>query len=173
MLKPPDDKEAAILRTLDPNPYTAIVRGKDKGTGIGLIEAYDLNTSADSVLANISTRGFVETNDNVLFGGFIAGNQTGNTRILVRALGPSLKNILPNALDDTFLELHDRNGATVATNDNWKENQRADIEATGLPPKHDLESAMVRTVIPDAYTVIVRGKNNTMGVGLVEIFNIK
>jgi hypothetical protein len=173
MLKPQDDKEAAILRTLDPNHYTAIVRGKDRGTGIGLIEAYDLDTSADSVLANISTRGFVETNDNVLFGGFIAGNQTGNTRILVRALGPSLKNILPNALDDTVLELHDRNGATVATNDNWKENQRADIEATGLPPKHDLESAMVRTVIPDAYTVIVRGKNNTMGVGLVEIFNIK
>jgi PKD repeat protein len=170
---PEEDEESVILRTLDPNPYTAIVRGKDRTTGIGLIEAYDLDTSVASVLANISTRGFVETNDNVMIGGFIAGNHTGNTRILVRALGPSLKNVLPNALDDTFLELHDRNGATVATNDNWKENQRADIEATGIPPSHNLESAMVRTVIPDAYTVIVRGKNNSVGVGLVEIYNIK
>jgi hypothetical protein len=170
---PEDEKESVILRTLEPNPYTAIVRGKDRTTGIGLIEAYDLDTSVASVLANISTRGFVETNDNVMIGGFIAGNHTGNTRILVRALGPSLKNVLPAALDDTFLELHDRNGATVATNDNWKENQRAEIEATGIPPSHDLESAMVRTVIPDAYTVIVRGKNNTVGVGLVEIYNIK
>ena len=172
-LAPTDDKESAILRTLDPGLYTAIVAGKDRTTGIAVIEAYDLDTSSSSILANISTRGFVETNDNVLFGGFIAGNQPANTRILVRAIGPSLKSTLPNALDDPFLELHDRNGATVATNDNWKDNQRADIEATGIPPSHDLESALVRTVIPDAYTVIVRGNNNGMGVGLVEIYNIK
>lgn len=172
-LAPMDDNESAILRTLNPGAYTAIVQGKDRTTGIALIEAYDLDSSTTTKLANISTRGFVETNDNVLFGGFIAGNQPNNTRILVRAIGPSLKNILPNALDDPFLELHDRNGATVATNDNWKDNQRADIEATGIPPSHDLESAMVRTVIPDAYTVIVRGKNNAIGVGLVEIYNIK
>lgn len=172
-LAPEDDKESVILRTLDPGPYTAIVRGNNNATGIALIEAYDLDRSVTTVLANISTRGFVETNDNVLIGGFIAGNQPADTRILVRAIGPSLKNILPNALDDPFLELHDRNGATVATNDNWKDNQRADIEATGIPPSHDLESAMVRTVIPDAYTVIVRGKNNTVGVGLVEIYNIR
>ena len=172
-LAPTDDNESAILRTLNPGAYTAIVRGKDRTTGIALVEAYDLDSSAASILANISTRGFVETNDNVLFGGFIAGNHPDNTRILVRAIGPSLQNILPNTLDDPFLELHDRNGATVATNDNWKDNQRADIEATGIPPSHDLESAMVRTVIPDAYTAIVRGKNNEMGVGLVEIYNIK
>jgi PKD repeat protein len=172
-LAPQDDKESAIMRTLDPGLYTAIVQGKDRTTGIALIEAYDLDSSTSTILANISTRGFVETNDNVLFGGFIAGNQTANTRILVRALGPSLKNTLPNALDDPFLELHDRNGATVATNDNWKDNQRADIEATGIPPSHDLECALVRMVIPDAYTVIVRGNNNAMGVGLVEIYNIK
>jgi PKD repeat protein len=172
-LAPQDDKESAILRTLDSGPYTAIVRGKDRTTGIALVEAYDLDKSVATKLANISTRGFVETNDNVLFGGFIAGNQPANTRVLVRAIGPSLKNVLPNALDNPFLELHDRNGATVATNDNWKDNQRADIEATGIPPSHDLESALVRTVIPDAYTVIVRGKNDTVGVGLVEIYNIK
>jgi hypothetical protein len=172
-LAPQDDNEAAILRTLDPGLYTAVLQGKARTTGIALIEAYDLDSSPSTVLANISTRGFVETNDNVLFGGFIAGNQSGNTRILVRAIGPSLKNSLPNALDDPFLELHDRNGATVATNDNWKDNQQDDIEQTGIPPSHDLESAMVRTVIPDAYTVIVRSRDNTVGVGLVEIYNIK
>ena len=172
-LAPADDKESAISRALDPGPYTAIVRGKNRTTGIALIEAYDTDLSGATLLANISTRGFVETDDNVLIGGFIAGNRNGNTRILIRARGPSLKNLLPNALDDTFLELHDRNGATVATNDNWKDNQRTDIEATGIPPSHDLESAIVRTVIPDAYTAIVRGKNNTVGVGLVEIYNIR
>jgi hypothetical protein len=172
-LAPKDDRESAILRSVRPGAYTAVLRGKDSTTGIALVEAYDLGTASDSVLANISSRGFVETDDNVMIGGFILGNNSGDSRVLVRAIGPSLKNVLPNALDDPFLELHDRNGATVATNDNWKDNQRAEIEATGIPPSHDLESAMVRTVIPDAYTVIVRGKNNTTGVGLVEIYNIK
>ena len=172
-LAPQDEKESAILLTLNKGSYTVIVRGKDQAMGIGLVEAYDLDQAADSILANISTRGFVETGDHVLIGGFIAGNHSANTKILVRAIGPSLKNTLPNALDDTFLELYDRNGALVANNDNWKDNQRAAIEATGIPPSHDLESAMVRTVIPDAYTVIVRGKNNAVGVGLVEVYNIR
>ena len=172
-LAPTDDKESAILQTLTPGNYTAIVRGKDNSTGIALVEAYDLNTAANSILANISTRGFVETGDNALIGGFIAGNQSGSTRILVRAIGPSLKSKLPNALDDPVLELHDRNGATIATNDNWKDNQRTEIEATGIPPTNDLESAIVRTLPPAAYTAIVRGKDNTTGIGLVEIYNIK
>jgi hypothetical protein len=93
--------------------------------------------------------------------------------VLIRAIGPSLADRVSDALADPFLELHDRNGATVATNDNWKDNQQADIEATGIPPQNDLESAMVRNVIPDAYTAIVRGKGNTVGVGLVEIYNLR
>ena len=170
---PNDDKESAILRTLSPGAYTAILRGKDNTTGIALVEAYDLDTAADSLLANISTRGFVETGDNVMIGGIIVGHHTVSTKVLIRAIGPSLKNRLPNALDDTFLELHDRNGNTIATNNNWKDSQRAEIEATGIPPTHDLESAMVRMVAPDSYTAIVRGANNSIGVGLVEIYNIR
>jgi len=172
-LAPSDDRESAILRTLPPGAYTAIVRGKDGSTGIGLVEAYDLDSGADSVLANISSRGFVETGDNVMIGGFIAGNQSGNTKVLLRAIAPSLKSQLPNALDDPVLELHDSNGATMATNDNWKDDQRAEIEATGIPPTHDLESAIVRTLTPEAYTAIIRGTNNTVGVGLVEIYNLR
>lgn len=172
-LAPKDDRESAILRTLDPGPYTAVVRGKDNDTGIALVEAYDRDTSAASVLANISSRGFIETGDNVMIGGFIAGHETGSTKVLLRAIAPSLKGTLPAALDDPILELHDRDGTTIATNDNWKDDQRAEIEATGIPPTHDLESAIVRTLAPDAYTAIVRGTNNTVGVGLVEIYNIK
>jgi len=172
-LAPSDDKESAILRTLNPGAYTAILRGKDDSSGIGLVEAYDLNTAADSIVANISSRGFVETGDNVMIGGFILGNQSGSAKVLVRAIAPSLKNQLAEAMEDPVLELHDRNGALIASNDNWKDNQQAEIEATGIPPTHDLESAMVRTVAPAAYTVIVRGTNNTIGVAVVEIYNLK
>jgi hypothetical protein len=172
-LAPNDDRESAIWRTIAPGPYTAILRGKDSNTGIALVEAYDLETAADSIIANISSRGFVETDDNVLIGGFILGSHSGSAKVLVRAIAPSLKNQLPDAMDDPVLELHDRNGATIATNDNWKDNQRAEIEATGIPPSNDFESAMVRIVAPAAYTAIVRGKDNTVGVAVVEIYNIR
>jgi hypothetical protein len=172
-LAPSDDRESAILRSLDPGRYTAIVRGKDNTTGIALVEAYDIQKNLSSVLANISTRGFVETDDNVMIGGFITGNNSASTRILIRAIAPSLKDKVPNAMDDPFLELHDRNGATIATNDNWKDNQRTEIEQTGIPPTNDLESAIVRTLPPDNYTAIVRGKNNTTGIALVEVYNIR
>jgi hypothetical protein len=173
-IPPSDDKESAIIRTLAPGAYTAILRGKDNTTGIALVEAYDRSPAANSVLANISSRSLVETGDNVLIGGFTAGNQPASTKILVRALGPSIKNQLPNALDDPTLELHDSNGATLATNDNWKESpERTQIEGTGIPPSHDLESAIIRTLAPAAYTAIVRGKNNGLGVGVVEIYNIR
>ena len=172
-LAPSDDRESAILRELAPGAYTAVVRGKDNNTGIALVEAYDREMGADSVLANISSRGFVETGDNVMIGGFIAGNNSGSAKVLIRAIAPSLKNQLPNALDDPLLELRDRNGNAIATNDNWKDDQRTEIEDTGIPPSHDLESAIVRTLAPEAYTAIVRGVNNTVGVGLVEIYNIR
>ena len=172
-LAPSDDKESAILQTLAPGPYTAVVRGKDNGTGIALVEVYDREISADAALANISSRGFVETGDNVMIGGFIAGNNAGSTKVLVRAIAPSLKNELPAALDDPVLELRDKNGGIIALNDNWKDDERTEIEATGIPPSHDLESAIVRSLAPDAYTAIVRGANDTIGIALVEIYNIK
>lgn len=172
-LAPSDDRESAIIRTLDPGAYTAILRGANNTTGIALVEVYD-RSSANSLLANISSRSFVETGDNVLIGGFIAGNQPGSTQILVRAIGPSIKNQVPNALDDPTLDLHDSNGATLASNDNWKDSpQRSQIEATGIPPSHDFESAIFRTVAPAPYTAIVRGKNGGLGIGLVEIYNIR
>ena len=151
--------------------YTAIVRGVNNGTGIGLVEAYDLDRTVDSKLANISTRGFVQTGDNVLIGGLIvAGQDPSFLKVIVRAIGPSLP--VPGALGDPTLELHDGNGALIASNDNWRSDQEAEIIATGIPPSNDLESAIVRNLAPGNYTAIVRGVNNTTGVALVEAYGL-
>jgi hypothetical protein len=150
------------------------VSGKNNGIGVGLVEAYDLDQAADSELANISTRGFVETGDNVMIGGFIVGGG-GSTNVIVRAIGPSLADAtppVPGALPDPVLELHDGNGATLASNDNWRDTQEAEIIATTVPPTNDLESAIVMTLAPGAYTAVVSGKNNTTGVALVEAYNL-
>jgi hypothetical protein len=172
-LAPTDDNESAISRIINPGQYTAIVRGKNNTTGIALVEVYDRNSGTDSKFANISTRGFVETGDNVLIGGFILGAQSGNARVLTRATGPSLKPGLAQAMDDPTLELFDQNGTSIATNDNWKDApNRAEIEATGVQPKNDAESAILMSVPPTPYTAIVRGKNNTGGIALVEVYNV-
>ena len=171
-IAPSHDNESAILRNLAPGAYTAVLKGVNNSTGLALVEVYDLGLLANSLLANISSRSFVETADNVLIGGFITGNHPANSAILVRALGPSLKSQLPNAIDDPLLELRDANGAAIASNDNWKDSpERAQIEGTGIPPSNDLESAIYRNLAPGQYTAIVRGKNN--GVGVVEIYNIR
>jgi hypothetical protein len=172
-LAPTDDKESAILQTLTPGNYTAIVRGINNTTGVALVEVYDLAKGVNSILANISSRGYVDAGDNVMIGGFIAGNNSAATKVLVRAIGPSLNGKVPNALDDPILELHDSNGTTIETNDNWKDSpERTEIEASGIAPTNDLESAILRTVLPANYTAIVRGKNGP-GVGVVEVYNIK
>ena len=155
-LAPSDDLESAIIRTLDPGLYTAVVNGKNGATGVGLVEAYDLDLSATSQLGNLSTRGFVGTGTNVMIGGFILGGGGKEVNVVVRALGPSLTDFgVTGALADPTLELHDENGALIQDNDNWKETQQADIEATGLQPTNDLESAIFRTLAPGAYTAIV------------------
>jgi hypothetical protein len=133
------------------------------------VEAYDLNRSVDSKLANISTRGLVQTGDNVLIGGLIVLGQN-PLRVIVRAIGPSLP--VPGALGDPTLELHDGNGALIASNDNWRSDQEAEIIATTIPPTNDLESAIVRTLSPAAYTAIVRGVNNTTGIAVVEAYGL-
>lgn len=174
-LAPTDDRESVILRTLSPGEYTAIIRGKDGGTGVGLVEAYDLDRSGDSVLANISTRGFVETGDNVLIGGFIAGRQTGATNVVVRAIGPSLAGEgVPQPLQDPTVELFNRNGDMVNANDDFASSpQQAEIESLGLAPEDSRESALLQTVAPGEYTAIVRGKGDSpTGVALVEVYNI-
>jgi len=169
--QPQNDLESAIISTLDPGSYTAVVSGKDGGTGVGLVEGYDLDQAVDSQLGNISTRGFVETGTNVMIGGFILGGESGNANVVVRALGPSLTAFgVTGALADPTLELHDQNGALVQSNDNWKETQQTEIEATDLQPTNDLESAIFETLAPGAYTAIVAGKDDLTGVGLVEVY---
>jgi hypothetical protein len=141
-------------------------------TGIGVVEVYDLAPEVSASLANISSRGFVETGDNVMIGGFIGGNQ--GSQVIVRALGPSLTQFgIVNALADPILELHYADGAVIAFNDNWRDTDQAAIEATGIPPSNDLESAIVATLVPGNYTAIVRGQNDTSGVGLVEVYDLQ
>ena len=179
-LQPGNDLESAIVATLNPGTYSVVMAGKNGGTGIGLIEIYDLDQNANARLANISSRGFVDTNDNVMIGGFIVGGPTGEDgRVLIRALGPSLTNLgVTDALSDPSLELHDGKGVTIATNDNWKvrsdgTSQEAEIESTTTEPTNDFESALVRILVPGNYTAVVRGNNNGTGVGLVEIYNLQ
>jgi FG-GAP repeat len=172
-IPPTNNLESSIVATLDPGPYTAIVAGKNNGTGIGLVEVYDLDQAADSQLANISTRGFVDMGDNVMIGGFIVGGQT-STTILVRAIGPSLSEVgVLDPLLDPTLELHNSNGTLIGSDDNWKDSQQAEIEATTIPPTDDRESAIVQDLDPGAYTAIVRGKNDTTGVALMEVYNLQ
>jgi hypothetical protein len=170
-IPPTNDLESAIVATLPANnsAYTAIVRGVNNGTGIGVVEAYDLDRTVDSKLANISTRGLVQTGDNVLIGGLIMVGPD-PLRVIVRAIGPSLP--LPGALGDPTLELRDGNGALIAFNDNWRSDQEAEIIATTIPPTNDLESAIVRNLVPGTYTAIVRGANNTVGVAVVEVYGL-
>jgi hypothetical protein len=173
-LAPTNVAESAIIRTLSPGNYSATLRGKNDATGIGLVEVYDLDSAADSKLANISTRAFVEAGNNVLIGGIIGGGNGSQPKVLIRAIGPSLTPFgVPNALQNPVLELHDKNGATIATNDDWESDQKAAIEATGLQPSNPKESAILATLQPTNYTAIVKGANNTAGVGLVEVYHLQ
>jgi Galactose oxidase, central domain len=169
-LPPSDDLESAVIMTLEPAAYTAVVRGLNDTTGVGLIEIYDLDAMVDSKLANISTRGFVQTEDNVMIGGLIILG-VNPTTTLVRAIGPSLP--VSGALQDPTLELHNSDGATIAVNDNWRSDHEAEITATTLAPTNDAESAILATLVPSAYTAIVRGANGTTGVALVEVYDLE
>lgn len=169
-IPPSNDYDSAIVQSLAPGAYTAVLAGKGVTTGIGLVEVYDLDLTVDSKLANIATRGFVGQNDNVLIGGTIVLG-SGSTSVLFRALGPSLPGVA-NALQDTTLELYNGQGQQVATNDNWQDSQAAAIQATTIPPNDPREAAILHQLNPGAYTAIVRGKNNTTGVALIEAYQI-
>jgi hypothetical protein len=173
-IAPTDSRESAIIAILNPGSYTAVVRGKNDTTGIAVVEVYDLgvaslDVSSEARLAQISTRGTVSTGDNVMIGGFIISGTA--TKIIARAIGPELNGIVPGALQDTVLELRDGSGSLVASNDDWRSRQEQEIIATTVAPKDDRESAIVATLAPGNYTGIVRGKDNTTGVGLVEVYN--
>ncbi len=168
-IPPLNDYESALVQTLDPGAYTVILAGKGGTTGVGLVELYDLDLNANSKLANISTRGVVGQNDNVLIGGtIILGN--GSTTVLFRAIGPSLP--LGGKLQDPTLELYDGQGHLLEANDNWADSNGPAIQATTIPPADPREAAILRSLTPGAYTAIVRGKGNTTGVAVVEAYQI-
>ncbi|MEY2510588.1 MAG: hypothetical protein QOE26_1351 [Verrucomicrobiota bacterium] len=177
-LAPKNELESALWGVINPGAYTVVVRGKDDAAGIGLFEVYDLDQAADAALANISTRGLTQTADDVMIGGIIVGGGTigATTTVVVRAIGPSIP--ISGALADPTLELRDGNGGLVAFNDNWKtradgSSQQAEIEATTIPPSQDQESALLQTLAPDNYTAIVRGKNDSTGIALVEVYHLR
>ncbi|MEP6975469.1 MAG: SGNH/GDSL hydrolase family protein, partial [Spartobacteria bacterium] len=170
---PTDPLESAILTTLDPGSYTVILRGQSGGTGVGLVEAYDLDSASQSTLGNTSTRGLVQTGDDVLIGGFIVGNGDNDT-VVIRAIGPSLAaSGVSNPLADPTLDLYDSNGALIRSDDNWRDTQESLLQSTGLAPTNDLESAIIRSLTPGSYTAVVRGKDGGTGVALVEVYNLQ
>ncbi|HEV2840028.1 MAG TPA: DPP IV N-terminal domain-containing protein [Chthoniobacterales bacterium] len=175
--QPGDDRESVIMATLPPAPYTAILSGQNQTTGVALVELYDDDGQlSDSVLANISTRGFVQTGENVMIGGFILGSSTGETSVVIRGIGPSLSELgLTNVLADPTLELHDGNGALLISNDNWMDDplSAAQLTASGLAPQNPNESGIFTSLPPGAYTAILAGQNGGVGIGLVEIYSLR
>jgi photosystem II stability/assembly factor-like uncharacterized protein len=173
-IPPSNDLESAIVTTLNPGTYTALVAGKNNTSGVALVEIYDLSHAADSQLANISTRAFVSTGDNIVIAGFMLGGGNSNGRIVVRGIGPSLSGTgVANALADPLLELRNGNGALIAVNDNWQDNsvQAAELLAAGLAPTSNFESGLAMTLSPGLYTALLSGVNNGTGIGLVEVYD--
>jgi hypothetical protein len=180
---PTQPTESAIIANLPTGNYTAVVRGVNNTVGVALVEAYDLSASipSPSILGNISTRGFVQMDDNVMIGGFIVQGPVPK-RVIVRAIGPELIPYgVPNVLGDPKLELHDRTGAPIAANDNWQTtiiggiitaDQVAEIRNSGHAPTMATESAIIGNLPPGDYTAIVRGKNILVGIALVEVYDL-
>ncbi len=172
-LAPASPLEAAIVQTLEPGAYTASMTGRDEGSGVGLVEIYDVATGSASKLANLSARGFVGVEDKIMIGGFIVRGNGAATRLLLRASGPSLSESgIADPLADPFLEIRDSNGELLAVNDNWRETQEADIGASLLAPSDERESATVVSAPPGAYTSILRGAGGATGVALLELYRL-
>jgi len=173
-LAPPNDLESAIRIALQPGHYTAALSGNNGTTGVGLMEVYDIETAVSTVLTNVSTRGFVGTDQNAMIGGFIIEGGNGSTEVVVRGLGPTLTQFgVTGALADPALTLVDSNGNIVRSNNNWKDTQQAAIQATGLAPPNDLEAAILVTVAAGHYTAILSGNGGGTGIGLVEVYKLK
>ena len=175
---PTDIQEPALLARLGAGAYTVIVTGVAGTTGNSLIEVYELDTTDTAKLINISTRGSVGTVNDVMIGGFVVGGTTPK-RVLVRAVGPSLAGFgVVNPLLNPALQIF--SGATpIAQNDDWgtapgggPNPDAAAITASGFQPTSAQESAVIMTLIPGAYTAIVRGVNSTTGVGLIEVYDL-
>jgi hypothetical protein len=168
-LAPSNDLESAIIANLTPGQYTAVARGAGNTVGTGIVEAFDISMASPARLANIATRGLIQPGDKLMIAGFII--QNGQVRAVVRAIGPSLTAFgISNALADTTLQLRDQNGVVVLENDDWKTSQQAELESTGLQPTNDLEAALVVTLPPGQYTAQVRGKPESTGTGVVQVY---
>jgi glucose/arabinose dehydrogenase len=173
-IAPSDDLEPAIDATLNPGAYTAIVRGNNNTSGVALVEVYDLAQATPAKLANLSTRAFVSTGDNIVIGGFLLGGHNGADSIVVRGLGPSLTAAgVPDTLVDPTLELRDGDGALLMANNDWQDDalQASALIFAGLAPANNLESALVADLPPGLYTALLQGRNNGTGVGLVELYD--
>jgi Tol biopolymer transport system component len=169
-------KESGMVASLSPDAYTAILAGKTQGTGTGLVEVYDTTSAPGSQLANISTRGFVRTGENVMIGGFILGGNNSPTRVVVRGIGPSLTQFgLNPSLADPTLELRDSNGAILVTNDNWQDDpvSAGQLSANGFALSDPNESGIFTSLPAGQFTAILAGKNGGIGIGLVEIYNLR
>ena len=166
-------ESAILVDSLEPGYYTAIVRGVDNTTGVALVEVFDLDSAGTSVLANISTRGLVEAGENALIGGIIILGGSSSQEVLFRAIGPSLTaQGVTGALADPVLELHDKNGNLITSNDNWQESPQAAQIMAILPPANPAESAILVVLQPGKYTAIVRGADDTTGVALIEAYQL-
>jgi hypothetical protein len=175
-IPPVNDLESAIVATLNPGAYTGIVRGKNNASGVGLIEVYDLDDVSTAKLANLSTRAFVSTGDNIVIAGFLLSDGGASDRIILRGIGPSLApGTLPSSqvLANPTLELRDSNGTLLVANNDWQDNsaQAAELTAAGLAPTNALESGIAATLPPGLYTALLAGLNNGTGLGLVEIYD--
>jgi glucose/arabinose dehydrogenase len=173
-IPPSNNLEAAIDTTLNPGAYTAVVRGKNNTTGVGLIEVYDLSQAVRAKLANISTRALVSTGDDIVIAGFLLGGPNANGRIIVRGIGPSLSAFgVANALANPTLELRDGNGALILANNDWQDipAQAAELTAAGLAPTNPSESGIAATLPPGSYTALLAGLNKGTGVGVVEVYD--
>jgi hypothetical protein len=171
---PTNDLESAIDANLVPGAYTAIVKGKNNAIGVALVEIYDLSPTASEKLGNISTRAFVATDNNIVIAGFILGGNSGNDRIAVRGIGPSLTGVgVANALADPVLELRDNNGTLLVANNDWQDNptQAAELTAAGLGLANALEAGIATSLPPGLYTALLAGQNNGTGIGLVEVYD--
>jgi sugar lactone lactonase YvrE len=174
-LAPTDVRESALFVSLEPGAYTAIVRGKAPfEDGIGLVEVYDLDLAADSTLANISTRAFVHVGESVMIGGFVVNGGNGAGKVLIRALGPSLRQFgVHDAMDDPTLSLFNAEGTELLSNDDWADTQATEISGTGIAPPHGLESAIITTLPTGSYTAILEGYQGDNGVALIEVYNVR
>jgi len=176
VFQPSDDRESVILATLTPTLYTAILTGKNNTAGVGIVEVFDNSQGVDSQLGQISTRGLVQGGNNVMIAGFILGGSQTPTHVAIRGIGPSLTQFgINNALSDPTLELHDGNGATIISNDNWTDDpvSAAELTGHGLALSNTKESGIFTSLPAGQFTAILAGKGAASGIGVVEVYNLK